>query len=388
MKESIYIQNIGPLRNIELDHIKPFTLIIGESASGKSTLMKVLAQFRYFYKIAVIRSWLKNAHVKGTYFKIKIEEFWRRAGLQEMIKASSVVVYTVTEGGNKYVISYRNGKLAPLPTIPNSDLQFFKISFISENRNVIPDWNETGASNAGFGARLGFYFHETFYDFDKATDVLQNIPLEHLAMHLLVTKRGNKKKYKIKSDDNSYDPIELQHASSGVQTSSSLVTIPIYMAKHFSFEDAFQRATYDFLFKANRLGDFSTNFDISKLKRWIHLHVEEAELCLFPDAQRLLIDTLVKTCFHNQEEDRQLTLMITTHSPYIINHLNVLLRRYTQHSEKAGIAPDSLGVYRIMDGSLQNLMGKDLTTGETVVNTIDLSETMNGIYQEYVSLAK
>ena len=155
-----------------------------------------------------------------------------------------------------------------------------------------------------------------------------------------------------------------------------------------AFEDAFQRATYDFLFKANRLGDFSTNFDISKLKRWIHLHVEEAELCLFPDAQRLLIDTLVKTCFHNQEEDRQLTLMITTHSPYIINHLNVLLRRYTQHSEKAGIAPDSLGVYRIMDGSLQNLMGKDLTTGETVVNTLDLSETMNGIYQEYVSLAK
>ena len=138
MKESIYIQNIGPLRNIELDHIKPFTLIIGESASGKSTLMKVLAQFRYFYKIAVIRSWLKNAHVKGTYFKIKIEEFWRRAGLQEMIKASSVVVYTVTEGENKYVISYRNGKLAPLPTIPNSNLQFFKISFISQAATIDP----------------------------------------------------------------------------------------------------------------------------------------------------------------------------------------------------------------------------------------------------------
>ena len=35
MNESIYIKDIGPLRHIELDDIKPLTIIIGESASGK-----------------------------------------------------------------------------------------------------------------------------------------------------------------------------------------------------------------------------------------------------------------------------------------------------------------------------------------------------------------
>lgn len=90
----------------------------------------------------------------------------------------------------------------------------------------------------------------------------------------------------------------------------------------------------------------------------------------------------------NHEEDRQLTLMITTHSPYIINHLNVLLRRHRYNSEKASIEPEKLGVFRIKDGTLQDLTGTDMTTGEAVVNTLDLSETMSDIYQEYMAFTE
>ena len=142
MNESIYIKDIGPLRHIELDDIKPLTIIIGESASGKSTLMKILAQFRYFYKMAVISSWLKNANVKGTYFENEVSEYWKRAGLEEMLKPSSAVLYRVKVNGNSYELSYKNGILSAFPVIPNEDLQFFKISFISENRSVIPDWSK------------------------------------------------------------------------------------------------------------------------------------------------------------------------------------------------------------------------------------------------------
>lgn len=42
MRESISIKNFGPLKNISIDDIKPLTVFIGESASGKSTLMKVI----------------------------------------------------------------------------------------------------------------------------------------------------------------------------------------------------------------------------------------------------------------------------------------------------------------------------------------------------------
>ena len=42
MKEYITIKDFGPLKNIENLEIKPFTVLIGESASGKSTLMNIL----------------------------------------------------------------------------------------------------------------------------------------------------------------------------------------------------------------------------------------------------------------------------------------------------------------------------------------------------------
>ena len=41
-EEYITIKEFGPLKNIENLEIKPFTVLIGESASGKSTLMKLI----------------------------------------------------------------------------------------------------------------------------------------------------------------------------------------------------------------------------------------------------------------------------------------------------------------------------------------------------------
>ena len=55
MKEYITIHNVGPLRHIEQLEILPLTVLIGESAIGKSTLMKVLVLMRYLYKRANIR---------------------------------------------------------------------------------------------------------------------------------------------------------------------------------------------------------------------------------------------------------------------------------------------------------------------------------------------
>ena len=79
-------------------------------------------------------------------------------------------------------------------------------------------------------------------------------------------------------------------------------------------------------------------------------------------------------------------LTITTHSPYIINYLNLLTRRYCRNME-GGIQPDKLAVYLVNDeGETVSLMSIDNQTGETLVNTIDLSETMGEIYSEYTRL--
>lgn len=71
MKESIIIKNFGPLKEVEIDDIKPLTVFIGKSAGGKSIIMKVIVLMRYIYKMVNIRSYLKNAKITRSPFKLR-----------------------------------------------------------------------------------------------------------------------------------------------------------------------------------------------------------------------------------------------------------------------------------------------------------------------------
>ena len=66
MKEYITIKNVGPLKDIERMSVRPLTVLIGESAIGKSTLMKVLVLMRYLFKRANIRSFLKHSSITNS----------------------------------------------------------------------------------------------------------------------------------------------------------------------------------------------------------------------------------------------------------------------------------------------------------------------------------
>ena len=81
MKEYITIHNVGPLRHIEQLEILPLTVLIGESAIGKSTLMKVLVLMRYLYKRANIRSFLKHSKITNSPFRIRFESLLKTTNL-------------------------------------------------------------------------------------------------------------------------------------------------------------------------------------------------------------------------------------------------------------------------------------------------------------------
>ena len=134
-KESLYIENFGPLKKINLDNITPFTIFVGESGSGKSTIMKILVLFRYFYKKVVIRSYLRNSGISKSQFKFKFDFFIKNNGFEGYISDKTVIVY---KRGN-YNIEYKNGKLNPNITVTDEDLSLDKMSYISDKRNIIPD---------------------------------------------------------------------------------------------------------------------------------------------------------------------------------------------------------------------------------------------------------
>lgn len=389
MKESIIIKNFGPLTEVEIDDIKPLTVFIGKSAGGKSIIMKVIVLMRYIYKMVNIRSYLKNAKITRSPFKLRFNSLLHD-GLKGMITAQTEIYYTVEINGNKYTLKYTNRGLQSDINIPDKDLIFFKEAYVSGMRSLIPIWASKAVSVKG--ENLGFFFHETFNDFNDATDVIKEQKLEYLNLKMKVRKSGNRPKlFTIESLQNDAVPIELRYASSGIQTSAPLVAIVHYFAQEFSFKDAFQRSVLNYLYKQDLLTKFTPGINRNKLGKYVHIHIEEVELSLAPEDQRAFMSNLVEEVFHKNKKDRKLGLMVSTHSPYIVNHLNVLLR--AGYFEKARenypfLEKDDIAVYRVNEGKIISLMATDNDTGEYVINALDMSDTMERIFEEYESMEK
>lgn len=387
MKESIIIKNFGPLKEVEIDDIKPLTVFIGKSAGGKSIIMKVIVLMRYIYKMVNIRSYLKNAKITRSPFKLRFNSLLHD-GLKGMITAQTEIYYTVEINGNKYTLKYTNRGLQSDINIPDKDLIFFKEAYVSGMRSLIPIWASKAVSVKG--ENLGFFFHETFNDFNDATDVIKEQKLEYLNLKMKVRKSGNRPKlFTIESLQNDAVPIELRYASSGIQTSAPLVAIVHYFAQEFSFKDAFQRSVLNYLYKQDLLTKFTPGINRNKLGKYVHIHIEEVELSLAPEDQRAFMSNLVEEVFHKNKKDRKLGLMVSTHSPYIVNHLNVLLR--AGYFEKARenypfLEKDDIAVYRVNKGKIISLMATDNDTGEYVINALDMSDTMERIFEEYESM--
>ena len=387
MKESIIIKNFGPLKEVEIDDIKPLTVFIGKSAGGKSIIMKVIVLMRYIYKMVNIRSYLKNAKITRSPFKLRFNSLLHD-GLKGMITAQTEIYYTVEINGNKYTLKYTNRGLQSDINIPDKDLIFFKEAYVSGMRSLIPIWASKAVSVKG--ENLGFFFHETFNDFNDATDVIKEQKLEYLNLKMKVRKSGNRPKlFTIESLQNDAVPIELRYASSGIQTSAPLVAIVHYFPQEFSFKDAFQRSVLNYLYKQDLLTKFTLGINRNKLGKYVHIHIEEVELSLAPEDQRAFMSNLVEEVFHKNKKDRKLGLMVSTHSPYIVNHLNVLLR--AGYFEKARenypfLEKDDIAVYRVNEGKIISLMATDNDTGEYVINALDMSDTMERIFEEYESM--
>jgi hypothetical protein len=176
----------------------------------------------------------------------------------------------------------------------------------------------------------------------------------------------------------------LREASSGVQTSASVALIVKSYAREdgFSFKDAFKRSVLNYLYDMERLNKFKAVTEPSDLNKKVYIHIEEPELSLFPDAQCKLIDEIIFSATH-AEDNREVSMMLATHSPYILNYLNVILNQ--ANPARAQLSRSNTAVYRIYEGEAQDLLVQN-ERGRWIVDTYDLSELMGNIYNEFVTL--
>ena len=215
MCERIKIVNFGPIREVEIEGIRPLTVFIGESSSGKSTIMKVLSLFRWMFKRINIRSFLRNAgatDLKELHFEMK--ELLKYSGIDEYLKSDTEIIYE-NEG---YRISYANGRLnTPKRSIDKESLSLNKICFISDKRNEIADVLTGNIRIESSGS----YFQETLADFKLAAGDMDSFSIDYLGVQLKKIKDQKKERYVITGlDDDADFSVSLENASSGIQTVS------------------------------------------------------------------------------------------------------------------------------------------------------------------------
>ncbi len=374
MQESIFIKNFGPIKEIEIKNIHPLTVFIGESGSGKSTIMKVIILFRWIYKWLNIRSYLKHANISQSPFSFDFKDLLTTNGLIEYLKEGKTEI--IYKKGS-VSIHYKN-KLGTSPIVPSDELSLEKMCFISERRNIIPDILANKVS-----LQSDFYMKETLDDTRLSLTKISQLDIDYLGVKFIAKKMKGISKYEIEStkDDEKYS-ISLYNASSGTQTIVPLSVIVEYFSKHYDFKGRFNEIVFDYLSRNDSLKDFKATQNIGDIKyRNVHIHIEEPELSLYPESQLSLVNSIVNRCFVEKNNDYNMTVMLATHSPYIINHLNLLIKAHDKNKliEGAEMSYEDISVFQVINGKIVDLKIQN----ERLINTNPLSETINDIYDQY-----
>jgi predicted ATPase len=378
MQETIIIKNFGPVKDIEIQTISPFTVFTGESGSGKSTVMKIVVLFRWIYKMLNIRSYLKYANISQTPFQFDFRQYLKNNGLSGYLKPDTDITYKK----GKTTIHYKS-KLATSPAVPKEELSLEKMNFIADKRNLIPDML---AAKKNDKIPVSFFLEETYNDFITSSKLVKELTIDYLGVRYFSRETSAGTGYFIESinDADNYT-INMEDSSSGTQTVVPLSVIIEYFAKHYDFKGTFNQMIFKYLSQSDSLKDFRVEQNIGDIKhKNIHIHIEEPELSLYPESQRNLINFIVNRCFVEKHKDYNMTLMLATHSPYIINHLNLLIKASGKDKpvEGAKMAYENLAVYQVENGKIIDLKIRN----KPLINTNILSETINSIYADYNKL--
>lgn len=406
----IIIRNIGPIKESELE-LKRFNFIIGPQSSGKSTVAKILSTCSWVEK-EVATTMNESTIADADSFISLMRDFHK---MIDYYNEGSEIIYEtdvirITLRGKDFQVKLKNQEL----------YQREKICYIPSERNAVtlPELQgfEFGQTNLR-SFLFDWYNAREFYDEDNKTDIL------NLGVKYFYNPSEQKYKDRIEHVNGQTYQIPLGSASSGLQSVVPLHIMMQYYSNQF-FQTFAEKTSFDTDVKTrviqSRLIDkyvlgvaypgFNPSDRVDLIKEQnerIHERnpeslkllekyreeldrltvpkrtsfiVEEPEQNLYPATQIDLLNAIVMLC----SGARKHSCTITTHSPFILNYLNVLIERYYKKMpDQVKLNPEELGVYITNDGRLTDLVQMNLQTGKRSVNAEDLVEAMRVMYQEY-----
>lgn len=325
----IKIKNFGPIKDsTSLDdgwiEIKKVTMFMGNQGSGKSTVAKLISTFSWMEKV-LTRGDFKEKEFTANRFKNKYCGYHRITNY--FIKDKTEISYqgdsyhfTYTKRGEFQINRVANGmNVYPLP----------QIMYVPAERNFISMVNKPNLIKDLPDALLTF-----LSEYDKAKDSIKGtftLPINHASLEY------NKQNDIIFVKGEGYR-VRLMESSSGFQS-----IVPLYLVSQYlsgSVKEQANKSTKMSSDEAKRfekeVSNIWENTNLSEEQRRIALSilsskfnksafiniVEEPEQNLFPSSQWEMMQSLL--AFNNSLEANK--LIITTHSPYLINGLTIAVK--------------------------------------------------------------
>ena len=382
---NITIRNFGAIKEHSAPiEIKKVTFFIGNQGSGKSTVAKLIATFM----------WIEKALVRGNYNKKWFERknrlkntFLPYHRIENYLKENTFIQYK----GDAYTITYEK-EFLKFEEKKNNDYSLPQIMYVPSERNFIAYVKKPKELKLSSDA-----LKEFLTEFDNSKEIVKNLELpineailDYDKLNDTLNLKGEG--YKIK----------LTEASSGFQSFVPIYMVSRYLGKSVGKQSEIKvemsgdekdrfRKEVEKIYSSKELTEEQKRIAISVLSKkfnktsFINI-VEEPEQNLFPTSQRDMLYSLLK--INNEIPANK--LIITTHSPYLVNYVSVsveagklkqgvITEKGGQLSEIVPINADDLAIYQLKeeDGTIELLDSYEgIPSDENMLN-LQIDETNN-----------
>lgn len=341
-KERLIVKDFGPISNLDIE-IRPLTLFIGTQGSGKSTISKLLTicrDLRWWLRI------LENDNTLKPFLDFGIDEFFNDKSYIQYLYNDIVIIYQ--DGSFSYKSEDKTNKEA-LEKSLKYQIAISATSLLERTGQTIKDLEDFHTLNlVKANSRLGLYILAERnlvgnLSNSLASIMLYQIPLSNSLLEYMSIFEKAKKEYPsysipffnvkfVKKDgqerielNGKNKDLPLSACSSGLQSALPMLMVIDYALKTNCF-DAFV--------------------------------IEEPEQNLFPENQFEVLKFITSKL--GAKETCQ--FIITTHSPYMLSSLNVLMlafkliqnedeevRNKVEEIIKPGLTvnPDKVAVYSL-----------------------------------------
>ncbi len=329
----IKIKNFGPIKEGYLENdgwmdVKKVTVFIGNQGSGKSTVAKLISTF----------TWIEKALVRGDYnakwFSAKniLKNQYLTYHRLENYVSNYATLFDSTEieyQGDAYHIKYEKGILI-INEVKNNNYSLPQIMYVPAERNFIANVKSPKELRLTSNS-----LKEFLAEFDKAKNELKSlirlpindVDVEYDKLNDVVNIKGSDYKLRLTESSSGFQslvPLFLVSwfHSNSVKKQSEITKEPMSGEEL----ERFKKGVAD-IWSNNNLSEEQRRIALSVLSSkfnksaFINI-VEEPEQNLFPTSQWEILKSLLE--FNNLTSGNK--LIMTTHSPYIINYLTLTIK--------------------------------------------------------------